>query len=65
MSRLNKPIEKPLCVMVNWLLAKQKHVLKYASIYLEQGFDVLSVNCTPWQLLWPMKGSQVTFIPVY
>jgi hypothetical protein len=46
--------------MLNWMLAKQKHIHKYATIYLDQGFDVLSVSCTPWQLLWPMKGSQVT-----
>ncbi|KAL4703353.1 hypothetical protein ACJJTC_013119 [Scirpophaga incertulas] len=33
--------------------------MKYASLYLEQGFDVVSVSCTPWQLMWPTKGSQL------
>ncbi|KPJ07010.1 hypothetical protein RR48_03241 [Papilio machaon] len=56
---LDKPLNRPICVMINWLLARQKHVLKYASLYLEQGFDVVSVSCTPWQLMWPMKGSQL------
>ncbi|CAG9782486.1 unnamed protein product [Diatraea saccharalis] len=57
--KLDKLPNKPICVMINWLLAKQKHVMKYASIYLEQGFDVVSVSCTPWQLMWPTKGSQL------
>ncbi|KPI98262.1 PREDICTED: uncharacterized protein LOC106120768 [Papilio xuthus] len=57
--KLDKQLNRPICVMINWLLARQKHVLKYASLYLEQGFDVVSVSCTPWQLMWPMKGSQL------
>ncbi|XP_063384829.1 uncharacterized protein LOC134670926 [Cydia fagiglandana] len=57
--KLDKQINRPLCVMINWLLARQKHVMKYATLYLEQGFDVLNVSCTPWQLMWPVKGSQL------
>ncbi|CAB3252534.1 unnamed protein product [Arctia plantaginis] len=57
--KLDKRVDKPLVVMINWLLARQKHVMKYATLYLEQGFDVLSVSCTPWQLMWPQKGSQL------
>ncbi|XP_031765100.2 uncharacterized protein LOC113512027 [Galleria mellonella] len=57
--KLDNLPDKPLCVMINWLLARQKHVMKYAKLYLEQGFDVLSVSCTPWQLMWPVKGSQL------
>jgi hypothetical protein len=49
----------PLVVMLSWLMAKRKHILKYANFYMDQGFDVLSVSITPWQLLWPMKGTQV------
>lgn len=41
------------------MLPKRKHVLKYADLYLEQGFDVVVVSITPWQLLWPTKGSRV------
>ncbi|CAG9571871.1 unnamed protein product [Danaus chrysippus] len=57
--KLDKQLNRPTCVMINWLLARQKHVMKYANLYLEQGFDVISVSCTPWQLMWPMKGSQL------
>lgn len=57
--KLDKRVDKPIVVMINWLLARQKHVMKYATLYLEQGFDVLSVSCTPWQLMWPLKGSQL------
>lgn len=45
--------------MMAWLMAKQKHLKKYAQIYTEMGFDVMVVHITPWQLLWPVKGTQV------
>uniref|UniRef100_A0A034WFF0 Uncharacterized protein n=1 Tax=Bactrocera dorsalis TaxID=27457 RepID=A0A034WFF0_BACDO len=49
----------PLVLMMAWLMAKQKHLKKYAQIYTEMGFDVMIVHVTPWQLLWPVKGTQV------
>lgn len=53
------PQDKPLVVMLTWLMAKKKHIYKYANFYVDRGFDVLNVTITPWQLLWPTKGSQV------
>lgn len=50
---------KPLVVMLSWLMAKRKHVYKYADFYIYKGFDVMNVAITPWQLLWPVKGSQI------
>ncbi|XP_063237971.1 uncharacterized protein LOC134539693 [Bacillus rossius redtenbacheri] len=50
---------RQLVVLLAWLNAKQKHTMKYASFYMDRGFDVLTVNITPWQLLWPVSGSQV------
>lgn len=57
--KLTNPQEKPLVVCLSWLLAKRKSTIKYMNIYLDQGFDVLNVTITPWQLLWPKKGTQV------
>ncbi|XP_053616586.1 uncharacterized protein LOC128678800 [Plodia interpunctella] len=57
--KLDKDIARPLCIIMNWMLQRPSHVMKYATLYLEQGFDVISVSCTPWQLMWPQKGSQV------
>ncbi|KAL0830000.1 hypothetical protein ABMA28_003458 [Loxostege sticticalis] len=57
--KLDKQPNKPLCIIMNWMLARPEHVMKYASLYLEQGFDVVSVSCSPWQLMWPLKGSQL------
>lgn len=42
-----------------WLMAKERHLKKYARVYLELGFDVMVVHLTPWQLLWPTKGAQI------
>lgn len=53
---------KPLVIMMCWLMAKPKHILKYADLYVNNGFDVISVRITPWQLLWPAKGTQVSVL---
>jgi len=50
---------RPLVVMLAWMLAKKKHINKYCEFYVRRGCDVLTVNITPWQLLWPVSGSQV------
>lgn len=60
--KLTTPQDKPLVVFLSWLLAKRKSSLKYIDIYVDQGFDVLHVTITPWQLLWPKKGTQVRII---
>lgn len=46
--------------MLPWLMAKQNHIRKYAQLYIDHGFDVMTVNVTPWQVLWPKKGIQVS-----
>ncbi|XP_065158352.1 uncharacterized protein l(2)k09913 [Atheta coriaria] len=51
--------DKPLSIMHAWLLARPKHIKKYADIYLAKNFNVLTVNVSPWQLLWPQSGTQV------
>lgn len=53
--------DRPLVLILSWLLGKPKHLSKYAKLYIDQGFDVLITEITPWQLLWPAKGSQVRF----
>ncbi|CAH1174141.1 unnamed protein product [Phaedon cochleariae] len=57
--KLATPEDKPLVVMLSWLMARKKHVYKYADVYLRHGFDVLNISISPWQLLWPTKGSQM------
>ncbi|ETN66661.1 hypothetical protein AND_001554 [Anopheles darlingi] len=56
--RLREPFGKPLVLVCAWLQATDKHLAKYAEFYLEQGFEVLTVHITPWQLVWPVHGSQ-------
>jgi len=50
---------RPLVLILSWLQSKQKHLSKYAELYIHQGFDVLVAQINPWQLLWPVKGSQL------
>lgn len=57
--KLDKEQNRPLVVMLSWLMAKRKHIYKYADIYLNMGYDVLNVSVSPWQLLWPTKGTQM------
>ncbi|XP_043275358.1 transmembrane protein 53 isoform X2 [Venturia canescens] len=49
----------PLLVILSWLLSKRKHLMKFANLYMEQGFDVVTVSVHPWQLMWPVKGTRV------
>lgn len=58
--KLKNPEDKPLTVMLSWLMAKKKHIHKYANFYIDYGFDVLNISINPWQLLWPTKGTQVS-----
>ncbi|XP_065345899.1 transmembrane protein 53 [Cloeon dipterum] len=51
--------QQPLVIMLPWLMSQNKHIAKYANFYLKIGFEVLACRITPWQLLWPAKGSQV------
>ncbi|EZA50570.1 hypothetical protein DMN91_004143 [Ooceraea biroi] len=50
---------RPLLVILTWLLSKRRHVMKFVNLYMEQGFDVAVVSLTPWQLMWPTKGSRL------
>uniref|UniRef100_A0A182XC94 Uncharacterized protein n=1 Tax=Anopheles quadriannulatus TaxID=34691 RepID=A0A182XC94_ANOQN len=56
--RLTATLDKPLVFIFAWLQASEKHLAKYADFYLDQGFEVLCVHITPWQLVWPVNGSQ-------
>lgn len=35
---------RPMVLLFGWLLAKPKHLKKFTDFYLEQGFDVLSIQ---------------------
>ncbi|XP_065089429.1 transmembrane protein 53-like [Ochlerotatus camptorhynchus] len=56
--RLKEQLDKPLVLMLAWLQASEKHLAKYAEFYIEQGFEVLVAHISPWQLMWPVHGSQ-------
>ncbi|XP_015605484.1 transmembrane protein 53 [Cephus cinctus] len=58
-QNLNSPQDRPLLVLLCWMMSKRKHMMKYASFYMEQGFDVVMVSISPWQLIWPVKGSRL------
>ncbi|XP_028027021.1 uncharacterized protein LOC114240609 isoform X1 [Bombyx mandarina] len=57
--KANNLTNRPLCIILSWMLAKPKHVLQYANIYLQQDFDVLSVSCSPMQFMLPVKGAKL------
>jgi len=50
---------RPLSILLCWLMAKPGAVLKYSKFYLDQGFDVLKIQITPWQLLMPTRVEQM------
>lgn len=52
--------DKPLVLLYSWLLGKDKHLLKYSKFYTDRDCNVLKIKITPFELLRPTKGSQVT-----
>lgn len=50
---------RPLVILLKWMLAQRKHVDKYLELYLKKGFDILTVSTSMRQLLWPTKGTQI------
>lgn len=54
-----RKVKRPLAIVLSWMSAKGNHIDKYCNIYLQRGFDVLTVHITPQQLLFPTTGSQV------
>lgn len=57
--------DRPLTLLFCWLMAKEKHIRKYAKMYTNMGMDVLKVRVSPFDLLRPTKGSQVGYILQY
>lgn len=51
--------ENPLTVLLAWLNAKDAHLQHYHKLYLDLGFDVLTVRTLPLQLAFPTTGAQV------
>ncbi|CAG2179988.1 unnamed protein product [Oppiella nova] len=57
-SRETSLKSRPLVVLLTWLMAQDKHVDKYSNLYLQKGFDVLTVKTNPFDLLFPAIGSR-------
>ncbi|XP_050299254.1 transmembrane protein 53-B isoform X2 [Anthonomus grandis grandis] len=62
--KLNQPQENPLVILLAWMMAKKNHTRKYADIWIQKGFDVLCVTVSPWQFLWPVKGTQLVALDI-
>ncbi|XP_034171330.2 transmembrane protein 53-like lethal (2) k09913 [Osmia lignaria lignaria] len=58
-QQYNNVKNRPLLILLSWLLSKRRHVMKYMNLYKEQGFDIVVISITPWQLMWPTKGSRL------
>ncbi|XP_045478994.1 uncharacterized protein LOC123683995 isoform X1 [Harmonia axyridis] len=57
--KLHDQTGRPCVLLLSWLMAKRKHMMKFVDYYLNKDCDVLCINVTPWQLLWPTKGTQI------
>ncbi|CAL4067197.1 unnamed protein product [Meganyctiphanes norvegica] len=54
----NKQAE--MVVLFTWLGAKEKYAHKYCNSWNSRGFDVLEINCSIRDLLFPRSGAEVT-----
>ncbi|KAK3586297.1 hypothetical protein CHS0354_002798 [Potamilus streckersoni] len=51
--------ERPLLLLFGWMLAKKRHLNKYGNMYLSKGFDVMTIQVKPYQILIPTKIQKV------
>ncbi|XP_038052109.1 transmembrane protein 53-like [Patiria miniata] len=51
--------QRPLVLILSWLLAKQRHLDNFVSFYTSRGCDVLTVRIRPLQIMLPTRGSKV------
>lgn len=51
-------VERPLLILFAWLFAQERHLDKYRILYMERGFDVLTIKVNVWDFLIPQSGSQ-------
>lgn len=51
--------KRPLLVLFAWLFAKDRHLDKYRNLYIQRGFDVLTVKIQVSDFLIPRRGSHV------
>ncbi|XP_070198944.1 transmembrane protein 53-B-like [Littorina saxatilis] len=49
---------RPLAVLFGWMMAKKRHLNKYGNLYLSKGFDVLTIQVPPLQVLWPASAQE-------
>ena len=48
--------KRPLVVLFTWLGAQERHIEKYQILWIEKGFDVLTVQTSPQEVLVPKAG---------
>ena len=51
--------ERPLCAILAWFGARKKHLMKFARIYLDQGFDVLLATSPADTIFTPASSTKV------
>ncbi|KAL3842141.1 hypothetical protein ACJMK2_020187 [Sinanodonta woodiana] len=51
--------ERPLMLLFGWMLAKRKHLNKYGNMYISKGFDVITIQVKPYQILIPTQIQKV------
>jgi len=51
--------KRPLLVLFAWLFAKERHLDKYRKLYIQKGFDVLTVKIQVLDFLIPSRGSHI------
>lgn len=55
-SRLNQKLDRPLVVVMGWLMSQPRHLEKIAKLYTEQSYDAILVRINIFQLMFPKVG---------
>ena len=55
--------QAPLCIILGWLAGKERYLMKFASLYLDQEFDVLILRSPQTTVIHPMGSVKVSPAP--
>ncbi|KAH9399172.1 hypothetical protein TYRP_018079 [Tyrophagus putrescentiae] len=58
MTKVDSIATRPLVLLFGWMLSKNSHLEKYRQFWTSRGYDILTVQTSPFDLLLPSLGGR-------
>ena len=64
-SKITSTASRPLVLLFAWMLSKNEHIEKYRHFWTCRGYDILTLQTSPFDLLLPKIGGRRNAVNVY